>query len=92
MKRSKTLTIKNRTNGGDRCNNHFFVYGNDKSDVALYLHKYILSKDPIYADLALPLKTFRGKTLWFQEIGIRLNTLKVVADWLNTLGLENEFK
>lgn len=86
--------MKNGTNDGDLCKTEYTVCGKNKDDVALIIHRLVLSspKNEYFKLFAYPLKTYKNKTLWQQQFAIRLNTLKDVVDWLNTLDLENEFK
>ena len=92
QKTSGTLIIKDRTNGGDRCKMRIVVTGNSKKDVALIMHKLTLSSDPFYATFSVPLKTYKGKTLWFSITAIRLSTLYPILDWMNTLEINKNFK
>lgn len=91
-KTTDIFVIKNKTNGGDLCKTRYVVTGNSKEDVALLIFRLTLSRSESYSRHSLPLKTFKGKTLWYQQIGIKLTTLRTVLEWLNTLDIENEFK
>lgn len=91
-KQSVILTMRKKTNGGELCKVRLCVFGHDKSDAALFIDKLILSSDETYINIARPLREYKGKTLWYQQIGIKLSTLNEIGNWLNTLDLENEFK
>lgn len=92
IKQSERLTMRKKTNGGELCKVRLSVFGHDKSDAALFIDKLILSSDENYINFARPLREYKGKTLWYQQMGIKLTTLNEIGDWLNTLDLENEFK
>jgi len=93
IKQSETLTIRNKTNSGDLCKTQFTVCGKNNKDVALIIHRLTLAAtdSEYHQAYAKHLKRYGNKSLWFQAMAIRLTTLKEVADWLNTLNLENEF-
>lgn len=92
IKHIGNLIIKNQTNAGEPCKTKYHLLGATKEDAGIMIDRLILTSDERYLKYALPLKTFKGKTLYQQTIAIRLNTLNLVTNWLNTLDAKKIFK
>jgi hypothetical protein len=71
-------TIRNKTKNGDLCKQIFMLYVSDTEpeELTLSIRKFVLSDDKeLYFDY-LKLKTFKDKTLFFQDFGIRVSTFE----------------
>lgn len=92
MKISKTLIIRNKTNSGDLAKTICYVAGHDNNDASLIIRRFILSSDQLLAKMAMPVKVYRAKTLWYQMIAIRLDTLSGINHWLSKIMAYKEFE
>jgi len=71
-------SIKNRTKSGDLCRQNFvFCRSNiEPGEITLVIHKFVLSNDnDLYWDY-VKVRSFKDKTLFFQDFSIRMSTLK----------------
>jgi len=80
-----TKVIRSKTLLGESAKQTFYLYKSDGYEATLVIHKLVLSDDEdMWKDFE-PLKTFKGKTLFFQHYSIRLSTLSQVIDWMNII-------
>jgi len=70
--------IKNKTKNGDICKQYFLLYVSDTEpdELSLQIYKFVLSSDrELYYDY-IKAREFNGKTLFFQDFGIRISTFE----------------
>ena len=79
--------IKNNTNADQKCKQYFvLIVGEDKPDeIALIVEKYILSdrNDDLLHDGFVMLKLFKGKILYRQIFGVKVDTLFTAIEKLS---------
>ena len=88
MKKSKTYgtkakIIKGFSNDGQPSKQYFCLVYSDTMELSLICHRFTLTDLPDYAKRMRPLRTFKGKTLYFHWYSIKISTLYEVIDWIN---------
>ncbi len=77
--------IKSKTILGESAKQSFYLYKCDGYEATLVIHKLVLSDDEdMWKDFE-SLKTFKGKTLFFQHYSIKMSTLSQVIYWMNSI-------
>lgn len=84
--------IRKKTNSGDPSKTYCWVAGSNKDDVALFIVRYILSKDETFNEFSMPIKRYKDYILYQQFIAIRYSTLLDIFHWVLSLNVEKEFK
>lgn len=88
----KPHIIKKKTNLGEPSKTYCWIAGSNKDDVALFISRYILSRDETLSEFLMPVKRYKGYILYRQFIAIRYSTLLEIFNWVLSLDVESEFK
>lgn len=73
--------IKKVTNGGDLAK-YRIKFVNDGNQNAIIINKLTLSSELNYGRFSLPLKVFKGKVLFFQQLAFTVDTYKEINNIL----------
>ena len=85
MKALARKIIRSKTNDGQLAKQIVYLCGRSDKELCIVIHKLVLTDLPDYRTHMKLEKTYKGKNLYSSVFPLKIDTLRVITNWLNEL-------